>query len=83
MRTTAIKIARDQNLSGVVRTSNNSPAALAKLTAQTGGTVRTIAMTRSEACRRIRRLLPKDRDRAAMCEEGLDRYFTNDPTGTP
>ena len=56
MRTTAIKIARDHNLEGVVRTSNRSPAALEKLTAQTGGTVRVVAMTRAEACRRIRKL---------------------------
>ena len=77
MRTTAIKIARDNNLDGVVRTSNRSPAALEKLTAQTGGTVRVVAMTRAEACRRIRKLLPNNRDRQAMCEEGLDRYFNN------
>ena len=50
----ALKIARDHNLEGVVRTSNSSPAALDKLTAQAGGTVRVVAMTRAEACRRIR-----------------------------
>ena len=77
MRTTAIKIARDNNLDGVVRTSNRSPAALVKLTAQAGGTVRVVAMTRAEACRRIRKLLPNNRDRQAMCEEGLDRYYNN------
>ena len=75
MRTTAIKIARDQNLEGVVRTSNRSPAALDKLTAQAGGTVRVVHMTRAEAWRRIRKLFPKNRDRQAMCEEGLDRYY--------
>ena len=77
MRTTAIKIARDRGLDGVVRTSNTNPAALAKLTAQTGGTVRVIPMTRAEACRRIRKLFPNNRDRQAMCEEGLDRYYRN------
>ena len=75
MRTTAIKIARDRGLDGVVRTSNTNPAAVAKLTAQTGGTVRVVAMTRAEACRRIRKLFPNNRDRQAMCEEGLDRYY--------
>ena len=75
MRTTAIKIARDRGLDGVVRTSNTNPAALAKLTAQTGGTIRVIPMTRAEACRRIRKLFPNNRDRQAMCEEGLDRYY--------
>ena len=75
MRTTAIKVARDRGLDGVVRTSNTNPAALAKLTAQTGGTIRVIPMTRAEACRRIRKLFPNNRDRQAMCEEGLDRYY--------
>ena len=78
MRTTAIKIARDRGLDGVVRTSTTNPAAVARLTAQTGGTVRTIAMTRAEACRRIRKLFPNSRDRQAMCEEGLDRYYGNE-----
>ena len=78
MRTTAIKIALDKNLDGVVRTSTTNPAAVARLTAQTGGTVRTIAMTRAEACRRIRKIFPKNRDRQAMCEEGLDRYYGNE-----
>ena len=77
MRTTAIKIARDHNLEGVVRTSNTAPAALERLTAQAGGTLRTVHMTRAEACRRIRRLFPNNRDRQAMCEEGLDRYYGN------
>ena len=75
MRTTAIKIARERGLDGVVRTSTTNPSAVARLTAQTGGTVRTIAMTRAEACRRIRKLFPNSRDRQAMCEEGLDRFY--------
>ena len=78
MRTTAIKIARERGLDGVVRTSTTTPAAVARLTAQTGGTVRTIAMTRAEACRRIRKIFPNNRDRQAMCEEGLDRYYGNE-----
>ena len=78
MRTTAIKIARERGLDGVVRTSTTNPAAVARLTAQTGGTVRTIAMTRAEACRRIRKIFPNNRDRRAMCEEGLDRYYGNE-----
>ena len=77
MRTTAIKIARDHNLEGVVRTSNTAPAALERLTAQAGGTLRTVHMTRAEACRRIRKLFPNNRERAAACEEGLDRYYNN------
>ena len=77
MRTTAIKIARDNNLDGVVRTSNTAPAALGKLTAQAGGTLRTITMSRAEACRRIRKIFPNNRERQGMCEEGLDRYYNN------
>ena len=77
MRTTAIKIARDHNLEGVVRTSNTAPAALERLTAQAGGTLRTVHMTRAEACRRIRKLFLNNRERQAMCEEGLDRYYGN------
>ena len=77
MRTTAIKVARDRGLDGVVRTSNTNPGALARLTAQAGGTIRVIPMTRAEACRRIRKLFPNNRDRQAMCEEGLDRYYGN------
>ena len=78
MRTTAIKIATERGLNGVVRTSTTNPAAVARLTAHTGGTVRTIAMTRAEACRRIRKIFPNNRDRQAMCEEGLDRYYGNE-----
>ena len=78
MRTTAIKIATARGLNGVVRTSTTNPASVARLTAQTGGTVRTIAMTRAEACRRIRKIFPNSRDRQAMCEEGLDRYYGSD-----
>ena len=77
MRTTAIKIARDRGLDGVVRTSTTNPSAVARLTAQTGGAVRTIAMTRAEACRRIRKIFPNSRDRQAMCEEGLDRFYND------
>ena len=77
MRTTAIKIANDNDLPGVVRTSNTSPGALEKLTAQAGGTVRKIQMTRAAACRKIRALFPDNRDRQLLCEQGLDRYYTN------
>ena len=77
MRTTAIKIANDNNLSGVVRTSNTAPAAIDKLTAQAGGTLRTVSMTRAAACRKIRKLFPNNRQRQAACEEGLDRFYRN------
>ena len=34
-----------------------------------------IPLSRAEACRRIRRLFPGARERQALCETGLDRYF--------
>ena len=73
MRTTSIKIARDLNLNGVVRTG--SPQNAARLVAQTGGVLRVVEITRAEACRRIRRLFPNNRERQALCEAGLDRYY--------
>ena len=73
MRTTAIKVALDQGIDGVVRTG--SPRNAARLVAQTGGSLRVIDISRAEACRRIRRLFPNNRDRQLLCEQGLDRYF--------
>ena len=76
MRGVAIVAANDANLSGIVRTSN--PRSVPRLLEQTGAeSATTIPLSRAEACRRIRRLYPNDRDRAALCEIGLDRYYTN------
>ena len=77
MRGVAIVAANDANLSGIVRTSN--PRSVPRLLEQTGTTTATvIPLTRAEACKRIRRIFPNDRDRAALCEIGLDRYFDNE-----
>ena len=77
MRGVAIVAANDANLSGIVRTSN--PRSVPRLLEQTGTlTATVIPLTRAEACRRIRKLFPNDRDRAALCESGLDRYFGNE-----
>ena len=76
MRGVAITAANDANLSGIVRTSN--PRSVPRLLEQTGTMRATvISLTRAEACKRIRRLFPSDRDRAALCELGLDRYYSN------
>ena len=76
MRGVAILAANEANVSGVVRTSN--PRSVPRLLEQTGAESATvIPLSRAEACRRIRRLYPNDRDRAALCEIGLDRYYTN------
>ena len=74
MRGVAIVAANDANLSGVVRTSN--PRSVPRLLEQTGTTTATvIPLTRAEACRRIRKIFPNNRDRQAACEAGLDRYY--------
>ena len=76
LRGLAIKAALEDGISGVVRTSN--PRSGTRLLAVTGASkVEILSVTRAEACRRIRKLFPNDRDRAAMCELGLNRYFSN------
>ena len=76
LRGLAILAANEANISGVVRTSN--PRHVPKLLELTGAESATvIPLTRAEACRRIRRIYPNDRDRQVLCEIGLDRYFTN------
>ena len=77
MRGVAIAAANDSNISGIVRTSN--PRNVPKLLEQTGTLQATvIPLTRAEACKRIRKLIPDNRERAALCEQGLDRYFDNE-----
>ena len=76
MRGVAITAANDANLSGIVRTSN--PRSVPRLLEQTGTMRATvISLTRAEACKRIRRIFPNDRDRQVLCESGLDRYYSN------
>ena len=76
LRGLAIKAALEDGISGVVRTSN--PKSGTRLLAVTGASkVEILSVTRAEACRRIRKLFPNDRERAAMCELGLDRYFSS------
>ena len=76
MRGVAILAANEANVSGVVRTSN--PRSVPRLLEQTGAESATvIPLSRAEACRRIRKIYPNDRDRQILCEAGLDRYYTN------
>ena len=76
LRGLAIMAANDANLSGIVRTSN--PRSVPRLLEQTGAEAATvIPLTRAEACRRIRKIYPNDRDRQILCEQGLDRYYGN------
>ena len=75
MRSTAIQVALENGVDGIVRTSNSNPARVQRLLAQVGGKARVVDISRAEACRRIRRLFPNNRDRQLLCEQGLDRYF--------
>ena len=76
LRGLAIKAAVEDGISGVVRTSN--PRGGTRLLAVTGASkVEILAVSRAEACRRIRKLFPSNRDRQLLCEQGLDRYFNN------
>ena len=76
MRGVAILAANEANVSGVVRTSN--PRSVPRLLEQTGAESATvIPLSRAEACRRIRKIYPQDRDRQILCEAGLDRYYSN------
>ena len=74
-RGVAILAAQEEGISGVVRTSNHRSAE--RIAEQLGVEVRTVALSRAEACRRIRALYPNNRDRQILCELGLDRYFEN------
>ena len=75
LRGLAITAAREDGLDGVVRTSN--PRSGQRLLEVTGATkVEILSVTRAEACRRIRKLFPDNRDRQILCEQGLDRYFS-------
>ena len=76
LRGLAIKAALEDGISGVVRTSN--PRSGTRLLAVTGASkVEILSVTRAEACRRIRKIYPNDRDRQILCELGLNRYFNN------
>ena len=74
LRGLAIKAALEDGISGVVRTSN--PRSGTRLLAVTGASkVEVLSVSRAEACRRIRKLFPNDRDRQILCELGLEQVF--------
>ena len=76
MRAVAIVAATEEGVNGIVRTSNRVPAKVERLRELAGGApVRQVEISREEACRRIRRLVPNDRARRDACELGLGRYF--------
>ena len=79
LRGLAIKAALEEGVSGVVRTSNAKGGKRLLAVAQ-ASEVEIIHLSRAEACRRIRKLLPNNRNRAALCEAGLDRYYNVERT---
>ena len=58
LRSTAIKQAREKQLSGFILTSNANRADLARLQAEAGGAVRILKMTEAQACARIAQIVP-------------------------
>ena len=54
LRTAAIRMARERELSGFVLTSNGRRADLDRLAAESGGSVRVLKMTEAQACARDR-----------------------------
>ena len=79
MRSLAIVAANEEGVNGIIRTSNRRPEKVERLRQLAGGAaVREVPITREEACRRIRRLVPDDDARREACELGLGRYFNED-----
>ena len=75
LRTAAIRMAREKQLSGFILTSNGRRADLDRLAAEAGGSVRVLKMTETQACAKIRALVPAGERREA-CELGVgDRWF--------
>ena len=75
LRSTAIRQAREKELSGFVLTSNGNRAHLDRLVDETGARgVKVLKMTEAQACARIAALVPKG-DRRQACEEGIKRRW--------
>ena len=76
MRTTAIRQAREKELSGFVLTSNGNRGDLDRLVGEAGADgVLVLTMTEAQACKRIAALVPAGARREA-CETGVRaRWF--------
>ena len=75
LRTTAIRQARERELSGFILTSNGNRADLDRLVEETGASgVTVLKMSEKQACARVAALVPKGERRAA-CEEGIKRRW--------
>ena len=75
MRITAIRLAREKQMSGYVLTSNGARADLDRLVRESGADgVTVLKLTEAQACARIAQLVPAGERRAA-CEEGIKRRW--------
>ena len=74
LRSAAIRMAREKNINGVVRSGNGDRAAIRRLQAEAGGGVKVLHVSRAVACQRIESLITST-DRQAACKEGLDRFY--------
>ena len=76
LRTTAIRVAREKELSGWVLTSNGSRAHLDSLIAESGAArVTVLKLTEAQACARVGQLVT-GAERRSACEEGIrNRWF--------
>ena len=76
LRTAAIRVAREKELSGWVLTSNGSRAHLDRLVAESGAArVTVLKITEAEACKRVGQLVT-GAERRSACEQGIrDRWF--------
>ena len=75
MRITAIRLAREKQMSGYVLTSNGNRADLDRLVRESGSDgVTVLRLTEAQACARIAQLVPAGERREA-CEEGIKRRW--------
>ena len=75
LQTTAIRFARERQLSGFILTGNGSRARLDKLAAEAGvSRVTVLKMTEAQACAAVAALVPAG-DRRDACDEGIKRRW--------
>ena len=75
LQTTAIRFARERQLSGFILTGNGNRARLDKLAAEAGvSRVTVLKMTEGQACAAVAALVPAG-DRRDACDEGIKRRW--------
>ena len=75
LQTTAIRNARERQLSGFILTGNGNRQRLDKLMAEAGvSRVTVLKMTPAQACAAVRRVVSGD-ERIAACDEGIKRRW--------